>query len=535
LIPFPRQEDGTYLTNTLNWAYDGMYRLTNEVSASTSSAGQYSTAYQYDLVGNRLKKLQISGSSTNSVESAFDLNDELLTEVMRLNGSLTGTNSYSYDSNGSLTGKTDNSGTITYAYNLANKLSSVTNGGSTTSYLYNDSGIRVSASTPGQNPSLYLVDANNHTGYAQVLEELNTLGGAATMSYVLGDDVLAQSSGSSASYLLYDGHGSTRQLVNGALGVTSKYNYDAYGVALDNCYNPTGTSLRYCGEQFDAALQMYNLRARYYNPGNGRFSQRDVFAGNNEDPQSLHKYAYCYGDPVNGVDPRGTWVTIDLLVTMAVISVLVATVVVPGTAAWFRGSAPQTTNSQVPASSDWSTISSLHHAAYIAGSSWNKERFFSYMTSLKQSLPKDIITADTDMSGIGQVVTFTLQSANAQLGQRPFKVRTVRYDTASLIAVAVTLDGHPLNGWRAWHVSEGGGKILLETWSVDEPANSRERLKYALGGETAQEQTWKGMLENIAVASEGTLEWVSDPLGDRSDRGDYQSLWNRMGVPANGE
>jgi hypothetical protein len=84
-----RQEDGTYLTNTLNWAYDGMYRLTNEVSASTSSAGQYSTAYQYDLVGNRLKKLQISGSSTNSVESAFDLNDELLTEVMRLNGSLT--------------------------------------------------------------------------------------------------------------------------------------------------------------------------------------------------------------------------------------------------------------------------------------------------------------------------------------------------------------------------------------------------------------------------------------------------------------
>jgi hypothetical protein len=50
---------------------------------------------------------------------------------------------------------------------------------------------------------------------------------------------------------------------------------------------------------------MYNLRARYYNPATGTFNQRDTFAGRSSDPQSLHKYAYAEGDPINGSDPTG--------------------------------------------------------------------------------------------------------------------------------------------------------------------------------------------------------------------------------------
>jgi hypothetical protein len=50
---------------------------------------------------------------------------------------------------------------------------------------------------------------------------------------------------------------------------------------------------------------MQYLRARYYDQGTGVFSSLDSFGGNNGDPQSLHKYAYCHGDPVNGIDPSG--------------------------------------------------------------------------------------------------------------------------------------------------------------------------------------------------------------------------------------
>ena len=65
------------------------------------------------------------------------------------------------------------------------------------------------------------------------------------------------------------------------------------------------SNLGYSGEQWDASLRMQNLRARAYDPANGRFIGLDPFAGNMQDPQSLHKYAYVHGDPVQGIDPTG--------------------------------------------------------------------------------------------------------------------------------------------------------------------------------------------------------------------------------------
>ena len=45
--------------------------------------------------------------------------------------------------------------------------------------------------------------------------------------------------------------------------------------------------------------------ARWYDPANGRFNRLDPFFGNVDDPQSLHKYLYVHGDPIQGVDPTG--------------------------------------------------------------------------------------------------------------------------------------------------------------------------------------------------------------------------------------
>jgi RHS repeat-associated protein len=219
-------------------------------------------------------------------------------------------------------------------YDPANKLGSATSGNTTTSYLYNDQGVGVRSWTSGSNPTLYLTDANNPTGYAQTLEELEALGGAPDVSYTLGDDVLSQTTGTTLSllktqYLLADGHGSTRQVASGAL-VTSHYNYDAYGLTQTATSSASAeTSHLYCREQYDSVLQMYNLRARYYNPSNGRFNQRDSFEGYSDDPQSLHKYTYCRGDPVNGLDPSGRFDLGQLLMVTGIILIL-ASVVLSG-------------------------------------------------------------------------------------------------------------------------------------------------------------------------------------------------------------
>jgi len=61
----------------------------------------------------------------------------------------------------------------------------------------------------------------------------------------------------------------------------------------------------YRGEQYDPDLNLYYLRARYYNPATGRFMSRDPEDGKAKSPASLHKYLYADGDPVNATDPRG--------------------------------------------------------------------------------------------------------------------------------------------------------------------------------------------------------------------------------------
>jgi RHS repeat-associated protein len=310
-----------YMTNNLSWQFDGMYRLTNEVSVTTSTNAPYAytNSYVYDIEGNRLHKIR-TGSGAETIDYGYDANDQLLRET---NSAVITT--YLYDANGSMTNRAIGTTNYNYAYDLKNKLSVLgTNGTSLASYEYNDQGIRV-RSTSGGNTSYYLIDANNHTGYQQILEESATLRGSPTTSYVLGDDVLAQTVGSTVSYLLYDGHGSTRQVSGSAGNVTSRYNYDAYGITqATTTTSGVETSILYCGQQYDSTLNMYNSRARYYNPANGRFNQRDSFASNSEDPQSLHKYAYCNGDPVNGIDPSGQFTLVELVVVIATVFVLTA-------------------------------------------------------------------------------------------------------------------------------------------------------------------------------------------------------------------
>jgi len=235
---------------------------------------------------------------------------------------------YTYDDNGSVTSKiTTVTSTqseieqVVYEYNLQNRLNKVktsTDGGSTwdsiTEYKYNPDGIRVQKIVDSTVVTDYLIDSYNHTGYAQVLEETTDDGETVeTITYTISDDVITQSDGTDIEHLLYDGHGSTRQLIEPDLTVVDTFSYDAYGVMLGG--NPTSTSpaatnLLYAGEQWDNDSQNYYLRARYYNPLNGLFNRTDPFSGNLQDPQSLHKYLYSHNNPVNYIDPTGNFTTI---------------------------------------------------------------------------------------------------------------------------------------------------------------------------------------------------------------------------------
>ncbi len=121
-------------------------------------------------------------------------------------------------------------------------------------------------------------------------------------------------------HLLTDGHGSTRFVLDGTTPAQA-YLYDAYGnhltggtvggATLGDAENAF-TRLLYSGEWTHTDGTQY-LRARYYDPASGRFNRLDPFAGNQYDPQSLHKYLYTHANPIMGTDPSGLFTVIEVL------------------------------------------------------------------------------------------------------------------------------------------------------------------------------------------------------------------------------
>jgi RHS repeat-associated protein len=285
---------------TLQWNYDGIYRLNSETVASDPANINGSVTYNLDPVGNRNSAVSsLEGVSPGSW--TYNADDEQVS-------------SETYDANGN----TLTTGGKTFAYDAENHLLTMSNGSTSATMIYDAFGNRVAktvSTASGTTTTQYLVEDDvNPTGYPQVVEELTgPIGaGAVTRQYTYGlqrisenlSPVVTGNSTWTPSFYGYDGFGTVRQLTNSSGIVTDTYEYDAFG----NILSQTGTTPNnylYRGEQYDADLGLYYLRARYYNPLTGRFLSRDQEDGVTTDPASLHKYLYADGDPVNGWDPTG--------------------------------------------------------------------------------------------------------------------------------------------------------------------------------------------------------------------------------------
>lgn len=291
------------------YTYDQLYRLKNETINDPTNAQTYQNDFTYDTVGNRQNKTYTAfNQSAVSNDYTYNSADQLLAE----NGI-----TYTYDLNGNLATMTDSTGTTTYSYDYNNRLINVTLPSSAVTYQYDADGNRVTASKASDS-TRYLVDTNRRL--PQVLAEYTT-NGTPRASYVYADDLISMNRGGVVSYYHFDGLGSTR-LLSDSNGIVSDTNdYDAFG----NQMAATGTSANeflFTGQQYDVNIGFYFLRARYFQPGNGRFIAYDPFVGDPYAPMSLHKYVYAADDPVNKIDPSGREALAALSVGMAIHSSL---------------------------------------------------------------------------------------------------------------------------------------------------------------------------------------------------------------------
>jgi RHS repeat-associated protein len=299
-------------------------RLTHEASQDLTGGRplfDFAIDYTYDLAGNRLNMATTNASGSVTVAYAYNSNDQLLTQTSS-DGTVT---AYAYDPNGSLLEvKVNGQITQQFTYNLEGRLqtatliSTPTQGQtkvSVTTYYYDASGNKVrtenSVSINGGPATTtvtdYVVAERNPTGFAQVLEERDGVTHEVKMTYVLGNDLIAQVTQNLADmrFFIHDGHGSTRQLTNASGAITDRFSYTAFGLPIG--FDPATAATRYLfsGEQYDAYSGAYYLRARLYTPENGRLTQTDPLPGQVGDALSLHRYAYVKNNPVNFVDPSG--------------------------------------------------------------------------------------------------------------------------------------------------------------------------------------------------------------------------------------
>ena len=119
--------------------------------------------------------------------------------------------------------------------------------------------------------------------------------------YIRGLGIISSDSEEAKTYYHYvsDEQGSITHVLTEDAEILNHYSYDAFGNIIEKtekvenrfCYN---------GEMLDPMTQQYYLRARFYNPVIGRFTQEDTYYGD-----GLNLYQYCQANPVGYVDPSG--------------------------------------------------------------------------------------------------------------------------------------------------------------------------------------------------------------------------------------
>jgi RHS repeat-associated protein len=264
------------------FAYDARGRLTADSETVTVFGTPYgaSGSYQWDLSSN------LQGgtggwtyNANNQVTSAPPMGG--LAGATGLgydaSGNLTSANGMglSWDAWGNLSGVTGAPGNPSFTYDAFGRRASKTVGGVTTYYLYAGSML------------VCELDANGN-----VLRSYNW--GA------LG--LVSEYTTSVPRYYLFDDRGDTRAVLDANGTVIARGAYTAWGSPVPGL-NPgvaMGWKGRY-GVYTDAETGLVHMGARYYAPCIGSFISRDPigFAG------GINLYGYCYGDPINYVDPDG--------------------------------------------------------------------------------------------------------------------------------------------------------------------------------------------------------------------------------------
>ena len=305
------------------YAYDLDKNLTGLTVRSGDTLLSHAS-YAYDGNGNRIRKQALDGTTLYQYDA--------LNQLQRVDYPAYSEELF-YDKAGNRARRLVGGEEELYQYDPRNRLMALTRGGVTAPFQYDNAGNllqddkarysydafnrTVKVETFDGNVQVNRYDAEGlrhemeengrlvrfifHKGEAVAEQEENSN----VIRLIRGSELIARSSDSESARTYYhyasDEMGSTTHIVDENGNVQNRYAYDAWG-KIEVKEEAVPNRFTYYGQQIDPITQQYYLRARFYNPVIGRFTQEDTYRGD-----GLNLYAYCANNPVYYVDPLGQY------------------------------------------------------------------------------------------------------------------------------------------------------------------------------------------------------------------------------------
>jgi RHS repeat-associated protein len=274
------------------YGYDVMNRL------KTASYDGKEEQFSYDKVGNRL----MYQTGEDEVFYGYNVKNQLVEMKQKLGLTL-----FTYDPQGNTIKEESNQGSRHFAYDtLGRQVKAVTEQGDTLLHRYDAKGLRCETQE-NEKVSKFIFHKGNLV--AELNQEDEPVSRWIRGHEVVGvekyeaskEDLETPNPTSLSRRYFYhqDEQGSTVSITNEHQEEVNTYHYDAFGKVLE-AREGIANAITYTGQQYDQATQQYYLRARFYNPTIGRFTQEDVYRGD-----GLNLYAYCKANPVMYYDPKG--------------------------------------------------------------------------------------------------------------------------------------------------------------------------------------------------------------------------------------
>jgi RHS repeat-associated protein len=275
-----------------------------QVADNLGSASAYWTTWSIDGLGDRSQQVQhaFTGGPNSDITTAYSYGvsgaqPHTLTGTS-ITGGATGSSSYGYNADGSMTTRNAGLGSQTLNYNDAGQLTSVTGGATGDSaFIYAADGALLLQKDP-TTTTLYL-------GSEQLTLNAGTgaVSGTRYIGLPFGGTVVRTGSGTNYSFTLGDDHSTPVLYLDNTAQTPTWRQYTPYGGSRGGSVAAPDNH-GFLNKPIDGNTGLTVVGAREYDPATGRFVTVDPML-ETTDPSQLNGYGYAGNNPVAHSDPTG--------------------------------------------------------------------------------------------------------------------------------------------------------------------------------------------------------------------------------------